>query len=92
MVKVPMVTLNAFATEDIFFAFSVPIALITCISFNVEKTVKKYETQVLKTDSGIEIKIPMKEYNDPSSVEFITEADGSVSVLIKKIGCLTARI
>lgn len=57
-----------------------------------EKTVKKYETQVLKTDSGIEIKIPMKEYNDPSSVEFITEVDGSVSVLIKKIGCLTARI
>lgn len=57
-----------------------------------EKTVKKYETQVLKTDSGIEIKIPMKEYNDPSSVEFITEEDGSVSVLIKNIGCLTAKL
>lgn len=57
-----------------------------------EKTVKKYETQVLKTDSGIEIKIPMKEYNDPSSVEFITEENGNVSVLIKNIGCLKARI
>ena len=57
-----------------------------------EKTVRKYETQVLKTDSGIEIKIPMKEYNDPSSVEFITESDGSVSVLIKNIGCLKAKI
>lgn len=57
-----------------------------------EKTLKKYETQVLKTDSGIEIKIPMKEYNDPSSVEFITEENGSVSVLIKNIGTLTAKI
>ena len=57
-----------------------------------EKTVRKYETQGLKTDSGIEIKIPMKEYNDPSSVEFITESDGSVSVLIKNIGCLKAKI
>lgn len=57
-----------------------------------EKTMRKYETQVLKTDTGIEIKIPMKEYNDPSSVEFITEDDGSVSVLIKNIGTLTARI
>ena len=57
-----------------------------------EKTMKKYETQVLKTDSGIEIKIPMKEYNDPSSVEFITEDNGNVSVLIKNIGYLKARI
>ena len=57
-----------------------------------EKTVRKYETQVLKTDSGIEIKIPMKEYNDASSVEFITESDGSVSVLINNIGCLKAKI
>jgi len=57
-----------------------------------EKTVRKYETQVLKTDSGIEIKIPMKEYNDPSSVEFITEENGKVSVLIKNIGTITAKI
>lgn len=57
-----------------------------------EKTKRKYETQVLKTDSGIEIKIPMKEYNDPSSVEFITEENGTVSVLIKNIGCLNAKI
>lgn len=57
-----------------------------------EKTVRKYETQVLKTDSGIEIKIPMKEYNDPSSVEFITEENGTVSVLIKNIGMLQAKL
>ena len=57
-----------------------------------EKTVRKYETQVLKTASGIEIKIPMKEYNDPSSVEFITGDDGSVSILIKNIGNIKAKI
>lgn len=57
-----------------------------------ETTVRKYQTQVLVTDSGIEIKIPMKEYNDPGSVEFITNQDGSVSVLIKNIGHLKARL
>ncbi|MCR5654417.1 MAG: nucleoid-associated protein [Lachnospiraceae bacterium] len=57
-----------------------------------EKTFKKYETQVIRTDSGIEIKIPMKEYNDPASVEFVTEDDGTTSVLIKNIGRLQARI
>ncbi len=62
------------------------------VSPQSEKTVKKYETQVLKTDSGIEIKIPMKEYNDPGSVEFITEDDGTVSVLIKNIDRIRARI
>lgn len=62
------------------------------VSPQSEKTVKKYETQVLKTDSGIEIKIPMKEYNDPGSVEFITEQDGTVSVLIKNIDRIRAKI
>ncbi len=57
-----------------------------------EQTVRKYQTQVLTTDSGIEIKIPMKEYNDPKSVEFITNPNGSVSVLIKNIGHLKARL
>lgn len=52
---------------------------------------RKYETQYLTTDSGIEIKIPMSEYNDPAKVEFITNSDGTVSVLIKNIGLLKAR-
>ena len=34
----------------------------------------------------------MKEYNDPSSVEFITGDDGSVSILIKNIGNIKAKI
>lgn len=57
-----------------------------------ERTTKKYETQFLTTDSGIEIKIPMEKYNDPGSVEFITNPDGSVSVLIKNVGHIKARL
>lgn len=57
-----------------------------------ENTIKKYQTQFLTTDSGIEIKIPMKEYNDPDSVEFLTNEDGSTSVLIKNIGFLKAKM
>lgn len=50
-----------------------------------EKTVKKYDRQFLKTDTGIEIKIPMHEYENKDSVEFITNPDGTVSVLIKNV-------
>ncbi len=57
-----------------------------------ENTVRKYQSQHLYTDTGIEIKIPMEQYKDPKSVEFITNPDGTVSVLIKNIGHLEARL
>lgn len=56
-----------------------------------DTTMRKFETQCLTTDTGIEIKIPMSEYNDPQRVEFITNSDGTVSVLIKNIGLLKAK-
>ncbi|MCX4343302.1 MAG: nucleoid-associated protein [Kineothrix sp.] len=56
-----------------------------------ETTTRKYQKQHLFTDTGIEIKIPMEQYKDPGSVEFITNEDGTVSVLIKNIGHLEAR-
>ena len=56
-----------------------------------ETTTRKYQKQHLFTDTGIEIKIPMQQYKDPGSVEFITNEDGTVSVLIKNIGHLEAR-
>lgn len=52
---------------------------------------RKFQTQYLTTDTGIEIKIPMSDYNDPARVEFITNPDGTVSVLIKNIGFLKAK-
>ena len=57
-----------------------------------ENTVKKYQSQHLYTDTGIEIKIPMEQYKNPRSVEFITNPDGTVSVLIKNIEHLEAKM
>lgn len=57
-----------------------------------ENTVRKYQSQHLYTDTGIEIKIPMEQYKNPKSVEFITNPDGTVSVLIKNIEHLEARM
>ncbi len=54
-------------------------------------TLKKYEKQFLTTDTGIEINIPMEEYNNKNHVEFITNPDGTISVLIKNISHLSSR-
>ena len=56
-----------------------------------EKTIKKFEKHRITTDSGIEITIPMEEYRNPDKVEFITNPDGTISVLIKNIGKLNPR-
>lgn len=56
-----------------------------------DNTVKKYEKQCLKTDTGIEIKIPMEQYNSNDNIEFITNEDGTISVFIKNIGHITSR-
>lgn len=57
-----------------------------------ENTIRKYQSQHLYTDTGIEIKIPMDQYKNPRSVEFITNPNGTVSVLIKNIEHLEARL
>ncbi len=56
-----------------------------------EKTTKKFEKQFLVTDSGIEINIPMEEYNNRRHVEFITNQDGTISVLIKNVNRIQSR-
>lgn len=55
------------------------------------QTVKKFEKQFLTTDSGIEINIPMEEYNNKQNIEFITNNDGTISVLIKNITNLISK-
>ena len=54
-------------------------------------TTKKFIKQHLMTDTGIEIKIPMEEYNNKERVEFITNQDGSISVLIKNVGSIISK-
>ncbi len=55
------------------------------------QTTKRFEKQYLTTDTGIEINIPMDQYNDKRNVEFITNADGTISVLIKNISHITSK-
>lgn len=56
-----------------------------------EKTTKKYEKQCLVTDKGIEIKIPMDQYENEANVEFETMPDGSISLHIRNIGNILAK-
>lgn len=56
-----------------------------------KQTVKKFQKQHLTTDTGIEISIPMEEYNNKDSVQFITNPDGTISILIKNIGQLSSK-
>ncbi len=61
------------------------------IKVKSQATTKKFERQQLKTDTGIEISIPMDEYNNRNHVEFTTNPDGTVSVLIKNINKITSK-
>lgn len=56
-----------------------------------KQTTRKFEKQFLTTDTGIEINIPMSQYNDKQSVEFINNPDGTISVLIKNISHITSK-
>lgn len=56
-----------------------------------EATVKKFRKQFLTTDTGIEINIPMEQYNNKNNVEFITNPDGTISIMIKNIGHITTK-
>lgn len=50
-----------------------------------ESTVKKLEKQIIVTDSGIEISIPMEVYNKRASLEIRTDATGKSTIIIRNI-------
>ncbi len=56
-----------------------------------ESTTKRYTRQCLVTDTGIEIKIPMDEYEKEGNIEFITNPDGSMSLFIRNFGNINAK-
>jgi len=51
-----------------------------------EKTIQRsFDKQRIKTDDGIEIKIPIEYYNNPNKMEFVTEVNGKISIVLKDI-------
>lgn len=46
---------------------------------------KKFKSQKLKTDSGIEINFPAHLYNNRDVMEFINNPDGTISIIIKNV-------
>lgn len=56
-----------------------------------EATVRKFQKQFLKTDTGIEINIPMEQYHNTNNVEFITNADGTISIIIKNVNHIVTK-
>lgn len=63
----------------------------TQIEPQAESTTRKFAKQYLATDTGVEIKIPMEQYQDGEHIEFITNPDGSISILIKNVGHITSK-
>lgn len=51
-----------------------------------EKVVEKhYRKRILKTDTGIEINIPVECCSDSERIEFITNPDGTILIIIKNV-------
>lgn len=46
---------------------------------------KTFRRQKIKTDTGIEINLPVEYYKDNQKVEFINNIDGTISILLKNI-------
>lgn len=51
-----------------------------------EKVGKKYTSHKIKTNTGIELKLPTQFLNDTDKIEFINNPDGTLSILLKNIG------
>ncbi len=52
---------------------------------------KKFKTHKIKTDTGIEIDFPLEYAGNSDKIEFINNADGTISIIIKNIGRITNR-
>lgn len=59
----------------------------------IERTsaVRASKSQKIKTDTGIEITVPVEYFEDDRYIEFINNPDGTISIALKNIGKLTNR-
>ena len=62
-----------------------------CLLIDNMKLGKKEKTHKIKTDNGIELTIPIDYMNSRDIVEFITEADGKLSIRLKNIQSITQK-
>ncbi len=47
---------------------------------------RKFRNQKIQTDTGIEINFPADYYNNREKIEFVSNADGTISIIIKNVG------
>ena len=58
------------------------------IQLDKELTVKKNKVHKIKTDTGIEITVPIDYFKNKDYIEFINNYDGTLSINLKNIGKL----
>lgn len=56
-----------------------------------EYALKTARYHKMKTDTGIEITVPLDFFQDPNYIEFINQPDGTISIAIKNIGKILNR-
>ena len=61
------------------------------LSVENPKVVKSIRSHKIKTDTGIEIKIPTEYLENSRYVEFINNPDGTISIALKNIGKIVNR-
>ena len=61
------------------------------IGFEKSNPEKSYSKQKIRTDSGIEINIPMELYRNKDTVEFVNNPNGTISIIIKQIMKITGK-
>lgn len=49
------------------------------------KISRKFDFQKLKTDTGIEVKLPTHLFKDPDFIEIVNEPNGTISIVLKNI-------
>jgi len=56
------------------------------INLSEQTVIRSFETKKIKTDNGIEIKIPIDMFNNPQNMELTMQPDGKISIILKNIG------
>jgi hypothetical protein len=52
---------------------------------------KKFASQKIRTDTGVEINFPSDYFNDRDKLEFINNSDGTISIVIKNVGKISSK-